>query len=38
MKFFTENGMKNWDELPIEVVDSPSLDAFKTRLDEALVS
>lgn len=38
MKFFTENVMKNWDELPREVVDSPSLDAFKTRLDEALVS
>lgn len=38
MKFFTENVMKNWDGLPREVVDSPSLDAFNTRLDEALVS
>ena len=36
--YFTERVMRNWNKLPREVVDAPSLDAFKTRLDEALGS
>jgi len=28
----------HWDRLPKEVVDTPSLEAFKTRLDVALGS
>ena len=36
--YFTERVMRNWNRLPREVVDAPSLDAFKTRLDEALGS
>ncbi len=28
----------HWDRLPGEVVDAPSLEAFKTRLDVALGS
>ena len=28
----------NWNRLPKEVVDAPSLEAFKARLDVALVS
>ncbi|KFQ79621.1 hypothetical protein N335_03532, partial [Phaethon lepturus] len=35
-KFFTVRVMKHWNRLPTEVVDAPSLEVFKDRLDEAL--
>ena len=37
-KFFTQKVVTHWHRLPKEIVDAPSLEAFRARLDVALGS
>ena len=36
--FFTKRVVRSWNRLPRDVVDAPSLEVFKARLDGALGS